>query len=254
MSQLTGGATLTTMAHIRVTYDAQANAAYIYLTDPQVDVRAATTYPCDPAGVGGMINLDFDAEGRVIGVEVLAARSKLSPHLLEAAERIDEPSGGEQVRDGDVFLVPVVDDAAAVGRVVKQVDGSVLIAVYPDLVEAGAEFDVGCLAGLEHVFLLETLDDELRKGTWRTVGNWTPRREIAVPVNKVRAWPDDGYFEQTIGGVVGRRLTEEEAEKMAPPRSYSTNIVALAVRMLHGLAPRLPVLDELRVGARHEGR
>lgn len=36
-----------------------------------------------------MINLDFDAEGRLIGVEVPAAGSKLPPHLLEAAERTD---------------------------------------------------------------------------------------------------------------------------------------------------------------------
>ncbi|MGW6446663.1 hypothetical protein [Lentzea sp. NPDC055074] len=57
MRRLTGGARLSAMANVRVTYDAQANAAYIHLTAPQADVKAA--------------------------------RSKLSPYLLDAAERID---------------------------------------------------------------------------------------------------------------------------------------------------------------------
>jgi uncharacterized protein YuzE len=46
-------------------------------------------YPCDPVEVGGMINLDFDEQGRLIGIEVLAASSKLPKYLLESAERLD---------------------------------------------------------------------------------------------------------------------------------------------------------------------
>lgn len=36
-----------------------------------------------------MINLDFDAEGRVVGIEILDAHSKLPQYLLDAAERKD---------------------------------------------------------------------------------------------------------------------------------------------------------------------
>ncbi|RBQ21870.1 DUF2283 domain-containing protein [Spongiactinospora rosea] len=76
------------MTPLRVTYDAEANAAYIYLTeDPKV--LSAWMYPCDPVAVDGMINLDFDESGRLIGVEVLGARSKLPAHLLDSAERLD---------------------------------------------------------------------------------------------------------------------------------------------------------------------
>jgi uncharacterized protein YuzE len=46
-------------------------------------------YPCDPVEVGGMINLDFDEHGRLIGVEVLAANKKLPQFLLEQAERLN---------------------------------------------------------------------------------------------------------------------------------------------------------------------
>ena len=41
------------------------------------------TYPCDPQEVKGMINLDFDEEGRLLGIEVLDASKKLPPDLLK---------------------------------------------------------------------------------------------------------------------------------------------------------------------------
>ncbi|MGY4984076.1 DUF2283 domain-containing protein [Streptomyces sp. 900105755] len=77
------------MADARVTYDKKADAAYVYFIDPQARAKAARMYPCDPVGVGGMINLDFDEQDRLIGIEVLAASSKLPKYLLESAERVD---------------------------------------------------------------------------------------------------------------------------------------------------------------------
>ncbi|MFF5537248.1 DUF2283 domain-containing protein [Streptomyces cinerochromogenes] len=77
------------MADVNVTYDKTADAAYVHFTDPQARPRVAHMYPCDPVQVGGMINLDFDEQGRLIGVEVLAAGSKLPAYLLESAERLD---------------------------------------------------------------------------------------------------------------------------------------------------------------------
>ena len=79
------------MAELRVTYDKVADAAYIYFTDPAsiAPGMAASTYTCDPTKVPGMINLDFDRGGRLIGVEVLDARSKLPAHVLDQARRLD---------------------------------------------------------------------------------------------------------------------------------------------------------------------
>ncbi|RPE39002.1 uncharacterized protein DUF2283 [Streptomyces sp. Ag109_O5-1] len=57
------------MTDVRVTYDKTANAAYVYLTQPQARVKSARMYPCDPVDVDGMINLDFDEQGRLIGIE-----------------------------------------------------------------------------------------------------------------------------------------------------------------------------------------
>ncbi|MDX3800075.1 DUF2283 domain-containing protein [Streptomyces sp. AK04-3B] len=76
------------MTDLKVTFDAKADAAYVYLGDPQAHSQVARTYLCDPVEAG-MINLDFDDEGRLLGVEVLGAVSKLSRHLLDSAERLD---------------------------------------------------------------------------------------------------------------------------------------------------------------------
>jgi uncharacterized protein YuzE len=45
-------------------------------------------YPCDPVEVGGMINLEFDEDSHLIGIEVLAVSSKLPQYLIKAAERV----------------------------------------------------------------------------------------------------------------------------------------------------------------------
>ena len=68
---------------VRVVYDEEADAAYIYLADPAGVAGVAETVPVDPLAVHGMINLDFDAEGRLVGVEVLAASRRLSRSLLK---------------------------------------------------------------------------------------------------------------------------------------------------------------------------
>jgi uncharacterized protein YuzE len=77
------------MADVKVTYDRKANAAYVYFADPQTSPKVARMYPCDPVEVGGIINLDFDEGGCLVGIEVLAADSKLPRRLLDAAERLD---------------------------------------------------------------------------------------------------------------------------------------------------------------------
>ncbi|WIX90693.1 DUF2283 domain-containing protein [Amycolatopsis sp. DG1A-15b] len=76
------------MAEIDVTYDETVDAAYLRLLEPGIPLVAARTYPCDPAAVCGMINLDLDEQGRLVGIEVLGARNKLPPSVLDAARPI----------------------------------------------------------------------------------------------------------------------------------------------------------------------
>lgn len=66
---------------MKVTYDKNADAAYIYLKDiPPGGVKK--TYSCDPSEIDGMINLDFDAEGVLVGIEVLDASKKIPKEYL----------------------------------------------------------------------------------------------------------------------------------------------------------------------------
>lgn len=77
---------------MRLTYDSKVDAAYMQLAD-LIDVGGVEfTYACDPREVDGMIHLDFDADGRLVGLEVLGARSKLPAEFLARAE----PLGTQQ--------------------------------------------------------------------------------------------------------------------------------------------------------------
>ncbi len=72
---------------MKITYDRSQNAAYI-LFDDLSDEISANTYTCDPSEVGGLISLDFDSNGRLMGIEVLAADKRLPERLLKQAEII----------------------------------------------------------------------------------------------------------------------------------------------------------------------
>jgi uncharacterized protein YuzE len=60
----------------QVTYDAEANAAYIRFSPEKVQ---------ESEEVSAGIVLDYDAEGRIVGMEVLDARAHLSPDFLTKA-------------------------------------------------------------------------------------------------------------------------------------------------------------------------
>jgi YD repeat-containing protein len=62
---------------LRITYQPEDNAAYIRLSQEKV---------LNSAEVSTDVVFDYDAEGRIVGIELLDARAQLSPELLiEAA-------------------------------------------------------------------------------------------------------------------------------------------------------------------------
>jgi uncharacterized protein YuzE len=69
---------------MHITYDATVDAAYISLVEFIPAGGVAKTYPCDPREVRGQINLDFDSDGRLVGIEVLDASKKLPAALLHS--------------------------------------------------------------------------------------------------------------------------------------------------------------------------
>jgi len=70
---------------LAVTYDADVDAAYIYLTKIAAG-GVKRTYCCDPSEVGGTINLDFDDDGCLLGIEILSASKKLPTELIRSSE------------------------------------------------------------------------------------------------------------------------------------------------------------------------
>ena len=70
---------------MKVRYERGTDSAYIYIADRIGRGGVAKRYPCDPIEVDGMINLDFDAEGRLIGLEVLSASLKLPKEAFRKA-------------------------------------------------------------------------------------------------------------------------------------------------------------------------
>lgn len=61
---------------MRIEYDEDVDAAYIYFgrAEPQV----ARTISVDPISIQGMVNLDIDSDGRILGIEIMDA-SQLVP-------------------------------------------------------------------------------------------------------------------------------------------------------------------------------
>ena len=72
---------------MNVTYDESVDAAYIELRQESGRVKNS-----DASGAllrqGIMINLDFDFDDRLVGIEVQGASRRLPTEVLEEAERI----------------------------------------------------------------------------------------------------------------------------------------------------------------------
>ncbi len=68
---------------IKIKYDKSADVAYIYLI-PENQITPGwvkKTISADPQQVNGMINLDFDQNGCLGGIEILDASKKLSQEI-----------------------------------------------------------------------------------------------------------------------------------------------------------------------------
>ena len=71
---------------MRVTYDPEADAAYIYLTDQQL-MPGRDSVPIDPPeGMKALVIVDWK-HGKIVGLEVLDASALLHADLLAQAVR-----------------------------------------------------------------------------------------------------------------------------------------------------------------------
>lgn len=76
---------------MRITYDPEANAAFIYLKETIAPGGVARTEICDvETKPETSIILCFDSEGLVVGIEILGATRILPPETLMRAQRLDK--------------------------------------------------------------------------------------------------------------------------------------------------------------------
>ncbi|WP_157253181.1 DUF2283 domain-containing protein [Nonomuraea typhae] len=71
------------------TYDPEAGATYVYLYRPIPEGRVAVT-----TEIEAMVNLDFDADGYVIGIEIIARWPDAS-RLCDSCERCTRNPGAD---------------------------------------------------------------------------------------------------------------------------------------------------------------
>ena len=74
---------------MRATFDQRSDAVYIYLLEERTAGIVSRQYHVAPIDLWGMINLDYDVSGRLIGIEILGASKRLPQELLDQATRID---------------------------------------------------------------------------------------------------------------------------------------------------------------------
>ena len=80
-----------------ITYDSGADAAYIYLVPYVAPGRASHQVVVEGVPGDSEIVLDFDSEGRILGIEIIGARSCLTQDLLRSAVAIDSNGVSDQV-------------------------------------------------------------------------------------------------------------------------------------------------------------
>lgn len=82
-----------TIPCMRVTHDVEADAAYLYLVDEINRGEVATSRVAGIALENAALTVDFDANGRVLGIEVLGASRVLRPETIQDAEDITRRDG-----------------------------------------------------------------------------------------------------------------------------------------------------------------
>ncbi|MGI5479730.1 DUF2283 domain-containing protein [Streptomyces lavendofoliae] len=76
-----------------VTHDPRNDTAYVSLVAHLADGSAVRQVTVPGPGGGTELTLDFDAAGRLLGVEVVGARAGLTPETLARAAREGEAGG-----------------------------------------------------------------------------------------------------------------------------------------------------------------
>ena len=75
---------------MNITYDPDADAAYINIADNIAEGRVCRTVEVSfsPNDEHSYVNVDFNQDGNVLGIEILDASSHLDPQVIASAQLI----------------------------------------------------------------------------------------------------------------------------------------------------------------------
>ena len=68
---------------MRMTYDQGSDAAYIYVVESIDRGAVAETRICETPKLGTSVNVDFDSEGRLLGIELQGVRLLLDHDVVQ---------------------------------------------------------------------------------------------------------------------------------------------------------------------------
>lgn len=74
------------MSSLDFTYDAEADAAYVYVMPKDASRVVATTRFCNIELDAASIMVDFNADGKIVGFEILGANQLIPPEALGESE------------------------------------------------------------------------------------------------------------------------------------------------------------------------
>jgi uncharacterized protein YuzE len=75
---------------VKITYDREVDAAYIYVAETIPPGGVKKTYACEPSETGMILNVDFDGKGVILGIEVLGASFHLPKEVRANVHELTE--------------------------------------------------------------------------------------------------------------------------------------------------------------------
>ncbi|TMR21688.1 DUF2283 domain-containing protein [Nonomuraea turkmeniaca] len=88
---------------MRIEHDDENDVAYIYLVEEIGQGEAESQFLVEREGMPGEVVLDFDAEGRLLGLEVIGASAILRPEVLAWSDEDDDEPPSPPAPYGPVY-------------------------------------------------------------------------------------------------------------------------------------------------------
>lgn len=152
----------------------------------------------------------------------------------------------DQVRSGDIFIIPLGNGRAYVGQVLTSKAGALYVLVFDEQVPVEAELHFANTPEGDPLFATLTFDGRFRPGMWRIIGNANPDLDRYLPAFSYGSAETNGVKITDFWDQVQRDATPEEAA-MVPHRQYRAPIRLEKAVLAHaGIMPWSSDYDELK--------